>query len=271
MTNPVRDLRLQRRLTQEQLANDAEVSVRTIQRVEAGSVTPSWDTLEALARVLDVSPEKLMTTYEMSEEMKQALRKIHEGMHALSEYLHDHPEEIVKFGASSGTYVFQPRNLPEEHHHLVCGETLPFHHAHLMEVRPIRMERGENPDGSGAPWIRKLCPGPSVTAVIDVAPWRSFVWRATEDFALMNKTNAPWFTQAMVEGTVERIDVKKGDRLELVQGDRCGSFLYEFGTELKLVRVEDQSVWTEFDHEQLPVVPVLDHERDPWQVPRWLR
>lgn len=273
MTHPIRARRLQKRLTQEDLANLAEVSVRTVQRVEAGSVTPSWDTLEALAEVLEASPEELTITHEMPEKVKEALRKIHEGMHDLSEYMYEHPEEIVKFGGASGTYVFQPRDLPPEIHHMISGETLPFHHAHLIEARPWRKEMGEgpHPDGEEEPWVRKICPGPDVTAVISVSPWRPLLWRATRDFTLTSSEKVRWTDPTRYEGTVEKIEVKEGDRIELVQGDWCGPFLYEFGTSLKLVRVEDQDIWAVFDHEALPVVPDLSQERRPWSVPRELQ
>lgn len=46
-------------LTQEQLATKANVSVRTIQRIEAGTI-PKGHTLDALCKALDISKEELL-------------------------------------------------------------------------------------------------------------------------------------------------------------------------------------------------------------------
>jgi len=49
----VTDLRLQKNLTQEQLAEKCEVSARTIQRIESGEVDPRSYTLHCLSQALD--------------------------------------------------------------------------------------------------------------------------------------------------------------------------------------------------------------------------
>ena len=49
----VTDLRLQKGLTQEQLAEKCEVSARTIQRIESGEVDPRSYTLQCLSTALD--------------------------------------------------------------------------------------------------------------------------------------------------------------------------------------------------------------------------
>lgn len=53
--------RKQKGLTQEQLADLANVTVRTIQRIESAESTPRAYTLKAIASALDISFEKLLT------------------------------------------------------------------------------------------------------------------------------------------------------------------------------------------------------------------
>ena len=50
----LRDLRKQKGMTQEQLAEEALVSVDFLSLIERGINAPSFDTLEKLARALDV-------------------------------------------------------------------------------------------------------------------------------------------------------------------------------------------------------------------------
>ncbi len=50
----IKELRLKRGLTQEDLAEKTEVSVRTIQRIESGDVDPRAYTLQTIAKALDV-------------------------------------------------------------------------------------------------------------------------------------------------------------------------------------------------------------------------
>lgn len=47
-------------LTQEELANLSQITVRTIQRIEAGANTPQSFTLKAIAKALDIDYEKLI-------------------------------------------------------------------------------------------------------------------------------------------------------------------------------------------------------------------
>lgn len=55
----IRDFRTQQGLTQEDLAEQTDVSVRTIQRIENGKVEPRAYTIQAIAKALDVPFEKL--------------------------------------------------------------------------------------------------------------------------------------------------------------------------------------------------------------------
>jgi transcriptional regulator with XRE-family HTH domain len=50
----VKELRIKRGMTQEELADKTEVSARTIQRIENGEVDPRAYTLQMIAKALDV-------------------------------------------------------------------------------------------------------------------------------------------------------------------------------------------------------------------------
>jgi len=58
----IKDLRLLKGLTQEELAEQTGLSVRTIQRIESGEVDPRTYTLTALAQALEVDLEVLTST-----------------------------------------------------------------------------------------------------------------------------------------------------------------------------------------------------------------
>lgn len=55
----IKDLRIKKGMTQEELAEKTELSVRTIQRIENGEVDPRSYTLQAIASVLDVDYNEL--------------------------------------------------------------------------------------------------------------------------------------------------------------------------------------------------------------------
>ena len=65
MDNLVQRLRENQNLTQMELAERSGLSLRTIQRVEAGTVAKGY-TLNALAKALQVEPEKLMPNPEFN-------------------------------------------------------------------------------------------------------------------------------------------------------------------------------------------------------------
>ena len=50
----IKDLRLKKGMTQEELAEKTEVSTRTIQRIENGEVDPRAYTLQMIAKALEV-------------------------------------------------------------------------------------------------------------------------------------------------------------------------------------------------------------------------
>ncbi|MFC4818462.1 helix-turn-helix domain-containing protein [Flavobacterium sp. GCM10023249] len=63
MRSIIQQLREERNLTQTELAEKSGLSLRTIQRIEAGT-TPKGFTLKALAQVFETEPEKLIPTNE---------------------------------------------------------------------------------------------------------------------------------------------------------------------------------------------------------------
>src|SRR6187551_2730618 len=58
----IRDLRLKKGITQEELAARTDISVRTIQRIESGDVDPRAYTLQSIAAALEVDFEILATS-----------------------------------------------------------------------------------------------------------------------------------------------------------------------------------------------------------------
>ena len=57
----IRELRLKKGITQEELAARTDISVRTIQRIESGDVDPRAFTLQAIAAALEVDYEVLVS------------------------------------------------------------------------------------------------------------------------------------------------------------------------------------------------------------------
>jgi len=64
----IKKLRLQKGMTQEELAASAYTSVRTIQRIENGEVIPRAYTLQSIASVLEVDFEELMNCDQSNSE-----------------------------------------------------------------------------------------------------------------------------------------------------------------------------------------------------------
>ena len=59
LAKKVKELRKRKSLSQEELAKNAGLSLRTVQRVENGETIPTAETLKRLALVLDVAPKEL--------------------------------------------------------------------------------------------------------------------------------------------------------------------------------------------------------------------
>lgn len=56
----VKELRNQRGMSQEFLAEESGLSLRTIQRIEKGESNPTGESLKRLANALNVSPDELI-------------------------------------------------------------------------------------------------------------------------------------------------------------------------------------------------------------------
>ena len=60
LSTRVKELRNQKGLSQETLAEESGLSLRTIQRIENGESNPTGDTLKRLSRALNVNPDELI-------------------------------------------------------------------------------------------------------------------------------------------------------------------------------------------------------------------
>lgn len=60
----IKQLRIKKGLTQEELADKTEISVRTIQRIESGDVDPRIFTLQSIADALGIEYEELISVEE---------------------------------------------------------------------------------------------------------------------------------------------------------------------------------------------------------------
>ena len=56
----IRKYRVENDMTQEQLSEKAEISLRFLQNIEAGDHAPSFSTLFRLSKALDVTPDKII-------------------------------------------------------------------------------------------------------------------------------------------------------------------------------------------------------------------
>ena len=77
----VKELRKRKALSQDDLAKNSGLSLRTVQRVENGDTIPTAETLKRLAFVLDVAPNELTDFKIESEVPKLTLKSKHEYLH----------------------------------------------------------------------------------------------------------------------------------------------------------------------------------------------
>lgn len=70
----VRQLRASRGLSQETLAVDAGVAAPYLSRIENGTVNPSIDVMDRLARALGVEVDSLLRAFDAAGERPQPLR-----------------------------------------------------------------------------------------------------------------------------------------------------------------------------------------------------
>lgn len=64
LASTIRRLRLEREVTQEALAFNAEVTIATLSRIERGVSDPAWPTLQKIANALNITPAELITAAE---------------------------------------------------------------------------------------------------------------------------------------------------------------------------------------------------------------
>lgn len=72
----IRDLRIKKGMTQEELAEKTEVSARTIQRIENGDVDPRAYTLQMIAKALEVDYDLFL---EIEPDEEQEIQKVNSG------------------------------------------------------------------------------------------------------------------------------------------------------------------------------------------------
>jgi transcriptional regulator with XRE-family HTH domain len=110
LAQSVKELRKRKSLSQDELAKNAGLSLRTVQRVENGETIPTAETLKRLALVLEVSPAELIEFSSEKEEPKIILKTKHEYVHFFDSKLvfSKTPEiNLVADYGKSVTYVFR--------------------------------------------------------------------------------------------------------------------------------------------------------------------
>ena len=60
----IKRLRMERGITQESLAFQAEVTIATLSRIERGVTNPAWPTLRKIANALAITPVELISAAE---------------------------------------------------------------------------------------------------------------------------------------------------------------------------------------------------------------
>jgi transcriptional regulator with XRE-family HTH domain len=68
LAKKVRELRIRKGFSQDELAENSQLSLRTIQRIENGETEPRGDTLKRLANALNVNPEELISWSEQEDQ-----------------------------------------------------------------------------------------------------------------------------------------------------------------------------------------------------------
>ena len=81
LTHRVKELRKRKALSQDELAKNAGLSLRTVQRVENGETIPTGETLKRLAFVLDVDPNELLDSDTAKELPKKTIKTKYEYIH----------------------------------------------------------------------------------------------------------------------------------------------------------------------------------------------
>ena len=103
----LRHLRLERFLTQAELARRATLHTLTITRLEAGSTAPSARTVRALAEVLDVEPHDLATPGEVAD-----LRRVLQGGGRAA---NERRQRLERWGDDGGAQPVEPATAERQH------------------------------------------------------------------------------------------------------------------------------------------------------------
>lgn len=77
----VKELRKEKGLSQEELAKNSGLSLRTIQRLENGEVEPTGETLKRISTVLDLTPKELIEWNSNKETLKKSVKTGYEYLH----------------------------------------------------------------------------------------------------------------------------------------------------------------------------------------------
>ncbi|MBL4560032.1 MAG: hypothetical protein COC06_07995 [Bacteroidales bacterium] len=77
----VKELRKNKGLSQEELAKNSGLSLRTIQRVENGETEPTGETLKRISTVLDLTPNELINWESKKEPLKETIKTKYEYLH----------------------------------------------------------------------------------------------------------------------------------------------------------------------------------------------
>jgi transcriptional regulator with XRE-family HTH domain len=67
LAQKIKDLRNRKGFSQEQLADAAQINLRTVQRIEAGETEPRGDTLKRIANALNITPDELIDWTEQED------------------------------------------------------------------------------------------------------------------------------------------------------------------------------------------------------------
>nr|WP_199083150.1 helix-turn-helix domain-containing protein [Pedobacter sp. ASV19] len=67
LAQKIKELRIRKGFSQEQLAETAQINLRTVQRIEGGETEPRGDTLKRIANALQVTPDELIDWTEQED------------------------------------------------------------------------------------------------------------------------------------------------------------------------------------------------------------
>lgn len=81
LSQGVKDLRKRKGLSQEDLAKESGLSLRTIQRVENGESEPTGETIKRISSVLNITPDELLYWHSDKENLRKTVKTKFEYLH----------------------------------------------------------------------------------------------------------------------------------------------------------------------------------------------